>query len=91
VIELFNSLLCNGASHSAGRQMSAHLCARALNVLSLVGPVGNNALRPPASPIRSGTRRAAHRPVRMGDGTAQQGEVLEAIAEASLAPAGAVF
>ena len=45
IVEFFDSLLCNGSSHSAGRQMSAHLSAPSLNVLSLVGPVGNNALQ----------------------------------------------
>ena len=41
----FHSLFCKDASHSKGRQMSAHLSNRELNVMSLVGPVGNNALQ----------------------------------------------
>src|SRR5689334_20589259 len=45
VSEFFLSLLCKEGSHSAGRQMSAHLSNPALNLLSLVGPVGNNALQ----------------------------------------------
>ena len=45
LVQFFHSLLCTAASHSAGRQMSAHLSAPALHVLSLVGPVGNNALQ----------------------------------------------
>jgi 2-oxoisovalerate dehydrogenase E1 component len=45
IVEFFDSLLCNGSGNSLGRQMSAHLSAPALNVLSLVGPVGNNALQ----------------------------------------------
>ena len=43
--EFLDSLLCNDASHSGGRQMSAHLSAPTLHVMSLVGPVGNNALQ----------------------------------------------
>lgn len=83
VIEFFNSLLCNGTSHSAGRQMSAHFSAAALNVMSLVGPVGNNALQ--AVGIAREIKDSPALPIvlcAMGDGTAQQGEVLEAIAEA---------
>ena len=45
VQEFFRSLLGRGTAHSAGRQMSAHFSAPDLNVLSLVGPVGNNALQ----------------------------------------------
>ncbi len=83
IVEFFDSLLCNAASHSGGRQMSAHLSARALNVLSLVGPVGNNALQ--AAGIAQHIKDAQRQPLvlcAMGDGTTQQGEVLEAIAEA---------
>lgn len=35
----FDSLVCNVASHSAGRQMSAHLSAPHHRVLSIVGPL----------------------------------------------------
>ena len=83
VVEFFNSLLCNGASHSFGRQMSAHLSAPRLNVLSMVGPVGNNALQ--AAGIAHEVKDRPGRPVvlcSLGDGSTQQGEVLEAIAEA---------
>lgn len=78
----FNSLLCNGASHSAGRQMSAHMCDPALRLLSIVGPVGNNALQ--AVGIAHAVKRRAGNPLVLcsfGDGTSQEGEVLEAIAE----------
>ena len=80
--EFFDSLLCRPRSHSAGRQMSAHLSAPALNVLSMVGPVGNNALQA-AGVAQELKDRAAHNFVlcSIGDGTTQQGEVLEAIAE----------
>lgn len=83
VVEFFHSLLCNGASHSAGRQMSAHLSAPALKVLSLVGPVGNNALQ--AAGVAREIRDQPSQPIvlcALGDGASQQGEVLEAIAEA---------
>ncbi len=83
VIEFFHSLLCNGAGHSAGRQMSAHLSAPALKVLSLVGPVGNNALQ--AVGVAREIREQPTRPLvlcAVGDGASQQGEMLEAIAEA---------
>lgn len=93
--EFFHSLLCTGQSHSQGRQMSAHLSAPHLKVLSLVGPVGNNALQAVGIAHELADRRATgsvtgppaagREPVvvcALGDGTTQQGEVLEAIAEA---------
>jgi 2-oxoisovalerate dehydrogenase E1 component len=82
-VMFFHSLLCNGASHSAGRQMSAHISDPGRRILSTVGPVGNNALQ--AVGIASAIKSAPERPIvvcSMGDGTTQQGEVLEAIAEA---------
>lgn len=87
VREFFDSLLCNAASHSGGRQMSAHLSAPALRILSTVGPVGNNALQAVgvAQHLTSDDWDQAGRPIvlcSLGDGTTQQGEVLEAIAEA---------
>lgn len=87
--QFFHSLLCTAASHSAGRQMSAHLSAPELHLLSLVGPVGNNALQAVGVAheigARTDTSTSAPRPLvvcAVGDGTTQQGEVLEAIAEA---------
>ena len=82
VVEFFDSLLCNASSHSSGRQMSAHLSAPALNVLSIVGPIGNNALQ--AVGVAHQIKDLPTRPIvlcTLGDGTTQQGEVLEAIAE----------
>ncbi|MCI0463533.1 MAG: thiamine pyrophosphate-dependent enzyme [Gemmataceae bacterium] len=79
----FHALLCNAASHSAGRQMSAHMSDPERHILSLVGPVGNNALQ--AVGVASVVRDQPGQPLvvcSMGDGTTQQGEVLEAIAEA---------
>ena len=81
--QFFHSLFCNAESHSAGRQMSAHLSDPALKLLSLVGPVGNNALQ--AVGVAAEIKAQPERPLVVcanGDGTTQQGEVLEAIAEA---------
>src|ERR1700679_2344460 len=78
--EFFDSLLCNRASHSSGRQMSAHMSAPRLNILSLVGPVGNNALQ--AVGVALQVKSRAKRPLvvcSLGDGSSQQGEVMEAI------------
>lgn len=89
VREFFDSLLCNAASHSGGRQMSAHLSSAALRILSTVGPVGNNALQAVgvAQQIKGqpGQMGQMGQPIvlcSLGDGSTQQGEVLEAIAEA---------
>ena len=71
------------ASHSAGRQMNAHMSAPELNVLSLVGPVGNSALQ--AVGVAAGVTGQPERPIvlcSLGDGMTQQGEVYEAIAHA---------
>lgn len=79
----FHSLFCKDASHSRGRQMNAHMCSREHNIISLSGPVGNNALH--AVGVASQTKDKAAKPIvlcALGDGTSQQGEVLEAIAEA---------
>ena len=79
----FHSLFCKDASHSRGRQMSAHLSDRELNLMSLVGPVGNNALQ--AVGAAHAIKDQPSQPIvvcSMGEGTSQEGEVLEAIAEA---------
>jgi 2-oxoisovalerate dehydrogenase E1 component len=94
-IQFFHSLLCTRDSHSAGRQMSAHLSAPELNLLSLVGPVGNNALQ--AIGVALEIRSLPHTPTppivvcAMGDGTTQQGEVLEALSEAARSPVPVLF
>jgi len=79
----FYSLFCKDNSHSRGRQMSAHMSSRENNILSIVGPVGNNALQ--AVGIAAEIKNQSVNPLvlcSLGDGTTQQGEVLEAIAEA---------
>jgi 2-oxoisovalerate dehydrogenase E1 component len=88
--QFFHSSICTAGSHSAGRQMSAHLSAPELKVLSLVGPVGNNALQAVgvaheviADRIRNARNGTAPLVVcAVGDSTSQQGEFLEAVAEA---------
>ncbi|HVV99019.1 MAG TPA: thiamine pyrophosphate-dependent enzyme [Planctomycetaceae bacterium] len=81
--QFFLSLLGREESHSAGRQMSAHLSAPELHVLSMVGPVGNNALQ--AVGVAAAIKDQPTRPIvvcSVGDGTTQQGEFFEAVAEA---------
>ena len=81
--QFFLSLFAKDQSHSRGRQMSAHLSDPALNIMSLVGPVGNNALQ--AVGVATVIKDQPSKPLvlcSMGDGTSQQGEVLEAIAHA---------
>jgi len=83
VRQFFLSLFCKDQSHSRGRQMSAHLSDPANHVLSLVGPVGNNALQ--AAGVATIVKSKKGNPIvlcGLGDGTTQQGEVLEAIAHA---------
>jgi len=79
----FDSLYCKHSSHSRGRQMSAHMSAPDLHVLSMVGPVGNNALQ--AVGVASAVKQQPGKPIvlcSVGDGTTQQGEFLEAVAQA---------
>lgn len=79
----FYSALAKAESHSAGRQMVSHMSAPEVNVMSMVGPVGNNALQ--AAGVAMAIKDASDNPFvycSVGDGTSQQGEVLEAIAEA---------
>ena len=77
-----DSLRCNARSHSAGRQMSAHMSDPTRRVLSTVGPVGNSALQ--AVGVAAEVREQPGAPIvvcSVGDGTTQQGEFLEAVAE----------
>jgi 2-oxoisovalerate dehydrogenase E1 component len=79
----FDCALSNANSHSIGRQMVSHMSAAEYNILSIVGPVGNNALQ--AAGIAMAIKQNPDNPIvlcAIGDGTSQQGEVLEAIAEA---------
>lgn len=92
IAEFFRGLLATGASHSAGRQMSAHFSARDLRVASMVGPVGNNALQ--AVGNAQAVKFHQDAPIVLccvGDGTTQQGEFLEAVAEAVRTEAPVLF
>jgi 2-oxoisovalerate dehydrogenase E1 component len=82
--EFFKSLLATSSSHSAGRQMSAHFSWRSLNVTSIVGPLGNNALQAVGSAMALKDHPSSPISVcAVGDGTTQQGEFLEAVGEAA--------
>lgn len=81
--DFFRGLLCKGTSSSAGRQMSAHLSDPSLNMLSLSGPVGNDGLH--ATGVAMAVKDQPQRPVvlcALGEGTTQEGEMLEAFGEA---------
>lgn len=81
--KFFDGLFNNSASCSKGRQMSAHLSDRATNIMSIVGPVGNHALQ--AVGVAHEIKGYDSHPLvlcSMGEGTTQEGEVYEALAEA---------
>lgn len=80
----FDSVLTNATSYSAGRQMCCFMASRELNVPSTVVPVGNNAMQ--AVGIAMQIKDHPDKPIvlcGLGDGTTQQGEVMEAMAEAA--------
>ena len=82
--DFFDSVLTNADSYSAGRQMCCFMASRGLNLPSTVIPVGNNALQ--AVGIAMQVKDQPDRPIvvcGLGDGTTQQGEVMEAMAEAA--------
>ncbi len=92
VRQFFLSLLCKQDSHSAGRQMPAHFSDAQLRILSLVGPVGNNALQ--AVGVAAAIQDRGEQALvicAVGDGTTQQGEFLEAVAEAARQRAAVLF
>jgi 2-oxoisovalerate dehydrogenase E1 component len=83
VRSFFDSMLCNDRSSSRGRRMSAFFSDRKLKILSMVTPTGNNALQ--AVGVAAAIKPQPSSPIVLcgiGDGTSQQGEVLEAIGEA---------
>ena len=80
----FDSILTNADNYSAGRQMCTFMASRELNLPSTVIPVGNNAMQ--AVGIAMQVKDDPSKPVvlcGLGDGTTQQGEVMEAMAEAA--------
>ena len=88
----FDGLYCKDASHSRGRQMSAHMCDAELHIASITGPVGNAALH--AVGMAMAVKSQASRPIVLcscGDGTTQEGEFLEACAEAARGEAPVLF
>ncbi len=81
--EFFDSLYCNANSSSHGRQMNPLTSSREKNVMSMVIPVGNGALQ--SVGVAAAIKNNSYQPIvvcSVGDGTSQQGEFLEAIAEA---------
>jgi 2-oxoisovalerate dehydrogenase E1 component len=82
----FHGLLSTALSDSAGRQMPAFLNDPALNVLPMTVPTGNGLLH--AVGVAREIRDQPDAPIvvaGIGDGTTQQGEVMEAIGEAARA------
>jgi 2-oxoisovalerate dehydrogenase E1 component len=80
----FDSVLTNADNYSAGRQMCCFMASKELNLPSTVIPVGNNALQ--AVGIAMQVKDHPAKPIvicGLGDGTTQQGEVMEAMAEAA--------
>ena len=83
VRSFFDSLLCKDNAASRGRRMSGFSSDPQLNILSMATPTGNGALQ--AVGVAAAVKEQASNPLvycGIGDGTAQQGEVLEAIGEA---------
>lgn len=82
--EFFRSLFCKETSHSRGRQMSAHFASKELGILSIPGPMGNNVLQDVGIAAAIQARKEGAIVVSsVGDGTTQQGEVLEGFCEAA--------
>jgi len=80
----FDSVLTNASSYSAGRQMCCFMASKELNLPSTVVPVGNNAMQ--SVGIAMQIKDNPDKPIvlcGLGDGTTQQGEVMEAMAEAA--------
>ncbi len=89
VRRFLDALLCTAHSSSLGRQMSAHVCEPRFGVVSLSGPVGNSALH--AVGIASTLKPGYLVVCCVGDGTTQQGEFYEAMAEAARQQAPVLF
>ena len=82
VEQFFHGSLSTAKSHSAGRQMADFFSDPERRILSTVTPVGNNTLQ--SVGVAAVCKHDADHPIVLcgiGDGTTQQGEVLEAIAE----------
>lgn len=82
--KFFDNTLGKDASTDRGRRMGAFFSDPKLKILSMVTPVGNNALQ--AVGVAAAVRDRQNAPIvlcGLGDGTTQQGEFLEACAEAA--------
>ncbi len=82
--DFFSTMFCKAESDSAGRQMSAFLHNRELNMLSLSGPVTNSALHACgiAAELKRSENYSEKRPIAycgLGDGMTQEGEFYEAV------------
>lgn len=83
VKQFFLGLFAKDGSSSHGRQMCSHLSDPAINLMSMPVPVGNGALH--AVGVASVIKGKASRPIvymGIGDGGSQEGEVLDAVAQA---------
>lgn len=80
----FATQLCRSTAPGGGRQLPDILCDPERNVLSMPVPVGNHALQAVgvAAVLAERTGPRAICVCSVGDGTTQQGEFLEAVAEA---------
>ena len=81
--QFFLALFNKDGSHSRGRQMNAHMSAPELKVMSIVGPVGNSALQ--SVGVAATVKTQEGDPIvlcSLGEGTTQEGEVIEAIGHA---------
>ncbi len=81
--DYFHSILGTDEAASRGRRLGCMLSAPAHNILSIPTPVGNGALQ--AVGIAAAVKDRPESPIAycgLGDGTTQQGEVLEALGEA---------
>lgn len=79
----FGTIFCKNNSSSRGRQMPGFFSDRRLNVITMSVPTANNALQ--SVGVATTLKHDARRPIVMcgiGDGGTQQGEFLEAIADA---------
>ncbi len=81
--QFFDALYCSDASWSRGRRMNPFVSDRRLKILSMVTPTANNALQ--SVGVAAAVKDQPQAPLvycGVGDGTTQQGEYLEACAEA---------
>ena len=80
----FDNLLCKDHAPGRGRRMSPFMSDPSLKILSMVTPTGNNALQ--SVGVAAAVKDQPGNPIvynGIGDGTTQQGEFLEACAEAA--------